>query len=58
MFKNRHEVDNHIYEVCESNCYDCNTKYDFENYKEKSVVEKAHLIIKKYIKHKKMIRRP
>ena len=56
MFKNRNEVDNHIYEVCESNCYECNTKDEVENYKEKSVVGKADLIIKKDMKPKEMIR--
>ena len=56
MFKNRNEVDNHIYEVCESNCYECNTKDGVENYKEKSVVGKADLIIKKDMKPKEMIR--
>ena len=56
MFKNRNEVDNHIYEVCESNSYECNTKDEVKNYKEKSVVGKADLIIKKDMKHKEMIR--
>ena len=56
MFRNRNEVDKHIYEVCESNCYQCSTKYEVENYKEKSVVKKADLIIKKDIEHEEMIR--
>ena len=56
MFRNRNEVDNHIYEVCKSNCYECNTKYKVENYKENSVVEKADLIINKDMKHKEMMR--
>ena len=56
MFRNRYEVDNHIYELYESNCYACNTKDEVENYKNKSVVEKADLIIKNDMKHKEIMR--
>ena len=49
MLRNKNEVDHHISEVCESNCYECSINNEVENYKEKSVVEKADLIIKKYI---------
>ena len=54
--KKRNEVDKHIYELCESNCYECNTKDEVDNNKEKSVVEKADLIIKKDMTHKEMMR--
>ena len=46
-----------IYEVCESNYYECNTKDEVENYKEKSVVEKADLIIKKDKKDEEIMRK-
>jgi hypothetical protein len=47
MFRNRNKVDNHICEVCESNCFECSIKDKVENDKENSVVGKADLIIKK-----------
>ena len=56
MFRNRNEVDNHVQEFFESNCYECNTKDEVDTYKEKSVVEKADLIIKKDMKHQEMMR--
>ena len=56
MFRNRNKVDNHIYELCESNCYECNTKDEVDNYKNRSVVEKADLIIKNDMKHKETMR--
>ena len=56
MFRNINEVDNYIYEACQSNCYECSTKDEEENDKENSVVEKADLIIKKDMEHKKRIR--
>ena len=34
MFRNRNELDNHIYEIFESNFYTSNTKDKAENYKE------------------------
>ena len=46
-FRNRNEEDNHICEVCESNCFECSTKDEVENDKENSVVNKADLIINK-----------
>ena len=42
MLRNRKEVANHIYEVCE-----CSTKYEVGNYKEDNAARKADLIIKK-----------
>ena len=48
MFRNRNEVDNPIYEVCESTCNECSTKYEVENNKEGSDVRKADLIKKWY----------
>ena len=56
MFKKRNEVENQINEVCESNCYKCSTKYEVENDKENSVVEKADLIIKKDMEQKETMR--
>ena len=46
-----HEVDNHIYEVCESTCLECSAKDEVKIYKEDSVVEKANLSIKNDIEH-------
>ena len=38
IFRNRNEVDNHIYEVCESTCHECSAKDEVEHHKEDSVV--------------------
>ena len=54
--RNRNEVDNYIYEVCESTWHEGSTKDEVENYKEDSVVEKAYLIIKKDMEHKEITR--
>ena len=35
IFTNINEVDNHIYEVCESSCHECSAKDEFENAKKK-----------------------
>ena len=56
MFRNRNEIENHIFEVCESNCYECSTKDEVENNKEQSIVEKADLIIQKDMEHKEIMR--
>ena len=40
MFRNREEVDNHMYEACESTCHECTPKDEVENDKEDIVVEK------------------
>ena len=56
MFRNRNEVDNLIYQACKSTCHECSAKDEVENYKEESVVEKAHLIIKKDIEHREITR--
>ena len=40
MFRNRKEVENHMYEACELTCNECTSKAEVENYKEDIVVEK------------------
>ena len=50
------KVDNHIYEASESTCHECSAKYEVENGKEDSVVQKADLIIKKYMGNKEIMR--
>ena len=54
ILRNRNEVDNHIYEVCESTCHECSAKYEDENCKVDSGVEKADLIIMTDSKHKEI----
>ena len=39
MLRNKNELDNHISEVCESNCLECSTKDEKENVKENSVID-------------------
>ena len=56
MFRNRNEVDNLIYEACESTCHECSAKDEVENVKEDSVVEKADLIIKMDMGKKEIMR--
>ena len=56
IFRNRNEVDKHIYEVCESTCHKCSAKYEVERYKEDSVDQKADLIIKMDLEHKEITR--
>ena len=57
IFRQRNELDNHIYEVCESTYHECSAKYETESYKEDGVVEKADLIIKKDSEHKEITRK-
>ena len=56
MFRNRNEVDNLIYEACESTCHECSAKDEVENGKEDSVAQKADLIMKKYMENKEIMR--
>ena len=51
------KIDTHIYEVCESTCHECSTKDEVKNDKKKSIVEKADLILKKDMEHKKITRK-
>ena len=46
-----------MYEVCESTWHEGSTKYEVENDKEDSVVEKADLIRKKDMEHKETMRK-
>ena len=56
MFKNRKEVDTHMYEVCESTCHKWSSKNEVENDKEDIVVEDADLFMKKDMEIKKIMR--
>ena len=58
IFRNRNEVVNHIYEVCESTCHECSAKDEVENEEEEknNIVEKADLILKKDMEHKEITR--
>ena len=56
MFRNRKEVDNHMYEACKSTCHELTSKGEVEHYKECIVVEKEELIIKKDMENKEIIR--
>ena len=56
IFNNENEVDNHIYEVCESICNECSAKDEVENDKRYSIVEKADLILKKDMEHAEITR--
>ena len=40
MFRNRKEVDTHMFEAFESTCHDCNSKYEVDNYKERTINHK------------------
>ena len=39
MLRNKNEPDNHISQVCESNCLECSTKDEKENDKKNSVID-------------------
>ena len=54
IFRNRIEVDNHIYEVCESTCHECSARDEVENDKKYIIVETADLILKKDMEHKEI----
>ena len=56
MFKNRKEVDSHMYEACELTCNECTSKAEVEKYKEDIVVEKEEFIVKKDIENKEIMR--
>ena len=47
MFRNRKEVDTHMYEACKSTCHEWTSKGEVENYKEDTIVEKEEQIMKK-----------
>ena len=57
MFKNRKEVDNHMYEACGSTCHECTSKDQVENDKEDIVVENEELVIKKDVENRETIRK-
>ena len=57
MFRNRKEVDNHMYEACKSTCHEWTSKDEVENYKEDIVVEKEELIMKKEMENKEILRK-
>ena len=54
VFIKRNEVNNHVYEICESTCHECTAKDEFENDKKYSIVEKVDLIRKKGMEHKEI----
>ena len=57
MFKNRKEVDTHMYEVCESTCHKWSSKNEVENDKEDIVVEEEELIMKKEMENREILRK-
>ena len=56
IFRNRNEVDTHIYEPCESTCRECRAKDEVENDKKYSIVENADLILEKDMEYKEITR--
>ena len=56
MFRNRKEVDNYIYEACESTCQEFTSKDEVESYREDIVVEKEELIEQKDMENKDIMR--
>ena len=57
MFRNRKEVDNHMYKACKSTCNEWTPKDEGENYKENIVVEKEELFMKKDMENKEILRK-
>ena len=57
MFRNRKEVDNHMYEACRSTCHEMTSKDEVENYKKYIVVEKEEIVIKKVMENKEIMRK-
>ena len=57
MFRIRKEVDNYIYEECESTCHECTSKYEVKNFKEGIAVEKEESTIKKDMENKETVQK-
>ena len=56
MFRNRKEIDNHMYEACKSSCHEWTSKDEVENNKEDIVVEKKGKILKRKIENKEILK--
>ena len=57
MFRNRKEVDNHMYEACKSTCHEWTSKEGIDYDKEDIVVEKEEWIINKEMENKGTLRK-
>ena len=57
IFRNRKEVDNHIFEACKPISSECTSKDEVKNYNGNIVVEKEELIMKKCVENQEMFRK-
>ena len=57
IFRNRKEVDNHIFEACKPISSECTSKDEVKNYNGNIVVEKEELIMKKCVENQEILRK-
>ena len=57
IFRNRKEVDNHIFEACKPISSECNSKDEVKNYNGNNGVEKEELIMKKCVEYQEIFRK-
>ena len=55
IFRNRKEVDNHIFEACKPISSKCTSKDEVKNYNGNIVVEKEELIMKKCVENQEIL---